>query len=114
MPAFSTVKYEDRNGEIHRIKVATNRVASCGPEPTGDVSTEILAKSSKTDREHGIRPRCLNLRRVVGTAPDDFFKYSKLPILTPAFFTTPGLEVGLTISVNGITWTIIGKVDEDY
>lgn len=114
MPAKVTTKYEADNGDIHGIILSPDFSAQAGTPPTGDVSSPIKAKVSKSNREFGIRPRGCRLSRIIGTAPDTFKKYAFLPVLTPAAFATAAFAIGATITIDGTDWTIAAKVGEDY
>lgn len=114
MPALAVTKYEDDTGSIHPFKLTAAYAAVAGTPPTGAVNDSIKPKISKTNREHGLRPRGVRLSRTVGTAPDTFKKYGFLPVLTATGFVGATFAEGSTITIDGVDWTIIGKVAEDY
>lgn len=112
--AFTTTKYESDDGIIHPIRIATDRVAAAGTAPTGAVSSNAYAKISKTNREFGIRPRGVRLVRTLGTAPLTFKRYSFVPVLTAEAFDTDAFDPGAQVTVDGVAWTVAGRVPEDF
>lgn len=108
--AFVSTRYQADNGDIHPIRLSLETAAAAGAAPTGDITSPIRAKVSKTNREFGLRPRGLVLSRDVGTAPDIVKRYKFLPILTATAFQNP--PGGYTI--NGVAWEVVGKEPEDY
>lgn len=114
MVANAVVKYESNSGQIYQLSLNPDRAAAAGTEPTGGVTSDIKAKVSKSNREFGIRPRGVRLSRVVGTAPDTFRKYSFLPVLTPVAFATADFQLGATITIGGVVWTVVVRIGEDF
>lgn len=112
--AFTTTKYESDDGIIHPIRIDSERVAAAGTAPTGAISSNAYAKISKTNREFGIRPRGVRLVRTLGTAPLTFKRYSFIPVLTSTAFDTDAYDPGATLTVDGVQWTIAGRVQEDF
>lgn len=106
-------KYESNSGGIHAIRLSTDTLAIAGTPPAGAVNRDIFATVSKTNREHGLKPRGVNGQRLVGTAPDQAAKYKFLPVLTPAEFASAAFQLGVTFSYGGFTWTIIARIEED-
>lgn len=103
-------KYEDDDGNIHRIRMSTARVTAAGGAPAGDVDDDLDAKISRGAREFGLRPRYLTLTRVVGTAPNQFRARTKLPVLTSTAFD--GFNAEDTVTIDSVQWTVAGKVPE--
>lgn len=91
----------------------TLRYAAAGTEPTGAVNAKGSAIVSKTKREFGLRPRGVVLSRLVGTAPDQFKKYSFLPVLLASEFGTGNFTEGSTITIDSVAWTVTSLVEED-
>lgn len=108
-----TTKYEDEDGGIHPIRLASTHSSVAGTPPTGAVDSNISAKVSKSSRSYGLRPRGVRLSRIVGTAPDQFKRYTFLPVLTPTALAGSGFNVGSTITIDGVAWTVAKKVPED-
>lgn len=106
--------YEANSGEVHIITLSADRLAQAGTPPAGTATSNIRAKVSKSNREYGIRPRGVTLARVIGTAPDQFTKYSFLPVLTAADASAAGFQLGGTITIGTIAWEIVGIVGEDF
>lgn len=114
MVAKTVTKYEADSGDIHGILLHPDKAAVAGSPPTGDVSSPIKAKISKTNKEYGIRPRGVRLARIIGTAPDTFKKYAFLPVLTSAAMGTPAFAIGATITIGGVAWIVVSHEGEDY
>ena len=112
--AFTNTRYEADNGDIHPIRIDSTRVAAAGAAPTGAITSSVKVKISKTGREYGIRPRGLRLTRTLGTAPDTFKRSTFLPILSEAVFNAQATGDDQTKEIGGVTWTVAGKVPEDF
>ena len=108
------VKYEDDNGTIYSLRMSPDFAAQAGTEPTGGVSTDVKPKISKTNREHGIRPRGVRLGRTIGTAPDTFTRYTFLPVLTQTEFNSAAYAIGATITIGTTAWEVVSKQGEDF
>lgn len=114
MAMINRYKYEADDGSIHNIKMTADRFAAAGTEPLGNVDDEVIVKQSKANTEHGIRPRSVTLVRTVGTPPDEFKKYTTLPVLSIADFALPAFAVGATITIGGVAWEIVIRNKEDF
>ena len=114
MPMVDRYKYEANDGSIHTIKMTAERFAAAGTEPVGNVDDEVIVKQSKSNTEHGIRPRSVTLVRTVGTPPDECKKYTTLPVLSIADFALPAFAIGATITIGGVAWEIIVRNPEDF
>lgn len=114
MAVLSTGKYESDSGAIHKISLSPDRLAAAGTQPTGNVSTDIRAQISKSNREFGIRPRYVTLSRTIGTGTNAYKRYTTLPVLTPTEFASAAFQLEATITIGGIEWTIIARSREDY
>ena len=108
------VKYEDDNGDIYLMRMSPDFAAEAGNEPAGGVTTDVKPKISKTNREHGIRPRGVRLARTLGTAPDTFTRYTFLPVLTQVQFLSPAYALGASITIGTTAWTVVSKQGEDF
>jgi hypothetical protein len=94
--------------------MASDRIAVAGAAPGGAVDSPIKVKISKSNREFGIRPRGVQLRRPVNpTATDKIFR-SFLPVLTETAFNSNTFALDAQVTIGGVAWKIIGKVQEDY
>jgi hypothetical protein len=108
-----TTKYEDEDGNIHPIRLNSTHSAVAGTPPSGAVDSDISAKVSKSSRAYGLRPRGVRLSRIVGTSPDQFKRYSFLPVLTPTALAGSGFNIGSTITIDSVAWTVAKRVAED-
>ena len=113
MPTVPTL-YEANSGDVHAIRLDSDRLAVAGTPPTGNATSNIKASVSKTNRSHGIRPRGVRLGRIIGTPPDTATKYAFLPVLTATAFSGAGFQLGATITYKGFTWTVVARLEEDY
>lgn len=114
MPALVTVKYEGDDAQVYSLKMTADFAAAAGTEPTGGVTSDIKPKISKTNREHGIRPRAVRLVRTVGTAPDTFKKYALLPVLTAVEWNSGAFGPGAVINVGAVQYEVSSRLAEDY
>jgi hypothetical protein len=114
MPAQVRTKYESDNGAIYLMKLSPNYALAAGTSPAGAINREITVKVSRSRREIGLSPRHAVLGRTVGTAPNTFVKYTKLPLRSIADFTSATYAKGQPISVGSTTWEVYGKVAEDF
>lgn len=114
MPTLDTVKYEGNDGTVYNLSLTTDFAIAAGTEPAGGVSSDIKPKISKSNREHGIRPRGVRLVRTVGTAPDTFKKYAFLPVLTAVEWASGAFAPGAAVNVGTIAYTVSSRLDEDY
>jgi hypothetical protein len=112
--AFSTSKYESDEGNIHPIRIKTERLAAAGTAPTGAITSNAYAKISKTNREFGIRPRGVRLARTLGTAPLTFKRYAFVPVLTGEVWDGAAYDPGETLAVDGVDWQVVARVPEDF
>ena len=114
MAILTSTSYESDSGDIHKITLSDERTTVAGTAPTGAINSDIKVKVSKGNKEFGIRPRMVQLSRVVGTGEDAARLYSNLPVLTPADFDSAAFAIGAEITIGGVIWTIISKSPEDY
>lgn len=114
MAALIRTKYEADSGLIHPLKLTPDYAAAAGTEPAGDPNSRIKAHISKSNRQHGLRPRGVTLARTVGTAPDTFVKYTFLPLRSQADATSAAYNTGASVTVAGSTWEVVGYSPEDY
>lgn len=110
--AFEVVKYEAESGTIHPLRLDDARASVAGPAPAADIdSGAATVKISKSRGQFGIRPRGVRLVRTVGTAPNQFKKYTFLPCLTPARYNA--LTRGTDVTIGGTSWEVSKQVPED-
>jgi len=114
MPVLTNTKYEGNDGQIYSIKLTADYASAAGDPPAGGVTTDIKPKISKTNREHGIRPRGARLVRTIGTEPDTFKKYTFLPVLTLTAWSSAAYSPGTAINVGTVAYTVISRIGEDY
>ena len=114
MAVLSTVKYEGNDGQVYNIKLTADFAVAAGTEPTGGVTSDIKPKLTKSDREHGIRPRGVRLVRTIGTAPDQFKKYATIPVLTAVEWNSGAYAPGAAINVGTTAYTVVSRISEDY
>lgn len=114
MPTLDDVKYEGDDGTVYNLKLTPDFAVAAGTEPVGGVSTKIKPKVSKSNREHGIRPRGVRLVRTVGTAPNTFKKYAFLPVLTAVEWNSGAYAPGAAINVGTTAYTVSSQLAEDF
>lgn len=107
-------KYETNAGAIHPIVLKPVTFSAAGDPPAGAVTQSVKVQISKSKRAYGIKPRMLVLSRTQGTGELSFKTISYLPVLTPTDFNAADAQVGQTIVVGTITWTIVGRTEEDF
>jgi len=109
---MKNTKYKADGGTIHPIRVRQATFAAIqGTEPTGDVSSNVRAKISKSKREFGLRPRMVLIARTRGAGDDTFTEYATLPVLDPDDFNSVngGWVQGSNLSYKGQTWEIVAR-----
>ena len=111
---FTTTKYESDKALVHPIRIKTSRLAASGTPPEGAQTSDIIVKISKGNNEFGIRPRGVRCFRLIGTAPNQFKKYTFVPVLTLDSFASATYSVGAQLTIDGVEWTVGGKRPEDY
>ena len=112
MARMKNTKYKADGGTIHPIRVRQATFATIqGTEPTGDISSNVRAKISKSKREFGLRPRMVLIARTRGTGEDTFTEYATLPVLDPEDFnsSTGGWVQGSSLSYKTQTWEIVAR-----
>jgi len=111
---MAITKYLADNDSVHKIRMAANRIAVAGAPPAGAIDSPVAVKISKSNRQVGIRPRGVRLSRPVNPAATDKIFYSFLPVLTPTALDTPAFAIDATITIGGVQWKVLSKVNEDY
>lgn len=111
--SFTVTKYQSDNGLIYRIRLKADRVTVAGTAPTAVVDSNSTVKVSKSSREFGVKPRGVLLQRILGTAPDTFKKTTFLPVLTQTALDGATFNVGATITIGSVAWTILRHKTED-
>lgn len=112
--AFVQTKYEANNGEIYGIRLETLTAGAAGGAPAGAVTQPQNVQVSKGNREFGIRPRGVRLKRNAGTALVPSYRYKFLPVLTIAGAALAGFQKGATIQIGGTDWDVTAIIPEDY
>lgn len=112
MARMKNTKYKADGGSIHPIRVRQATFDTIqGTEPTGEVSSQVRAKISKSKREFGLRPRMVLIARTRGAGADTFTEYATLPVLDPDDFnsSTGGWVQGSSLSYKSQTWEIVAR-----
>jgi len=117
--AFTTRKYETDEGAIINLRMSEEYAAvAANTEPAGAVTLSIYAKKSKTNREFGLRPRGVRIavtgEVTVGDSTRNVKVFAFLPILTPTVFDSNAFDPGQTVAIDGVTWTVQSRVQEDF
>lgn len=107
-------KYQADDDEVHSIRLTQASIDAAGTAPTGAVTSDIMVKVSKSNREFGIRPRLVRLYRTLGTAPNQFNRYRVLPVLTKTAYDSAAFAKDAKITIGGIEWTVGSKEPEDH
>lgn len=112
MARMKNTKYKADGGSIHPIRVRQATYDTVlGTEPTGEVTSNVRAKISKSKREFGLRPRMVLIARTRGTGDDTYTDYATLPVLDPDDFnsSTGGWVTGSKLSYKSQTWEIVAR-----
>lgn len=112
--ALVTQRYTCDGGIVVGLRLSTEKAALSGTETTSPIDNKIKPKISKANNEFGLRPRYVIIARVVGTAPDTFRKYARLPVLQASDFALPTFAIGASITYKGFTWEITAQCPEDF
>ena len=113
MALRTTTKYQDNDDNVRRIVLSADYAAQAGTPPTGAIDVSGTVKVSKSTRAYGIKPRGVRLSRIIGTSPNQFKKYAFLPVLTQTAFDSSTYDVGATITIGSVAWTVAKKIGED-
>lgn len=114
MVARNSYKYEADAGSIHLMKLTPAIGGAGGTEPTGAVNSKIRPKLSKSNAEFGIRPRFVVAGLTVGTAPNTFTKYKRVPVFTATSFASAAYQPGATLAIDTVDHEIISAYPEDF
>lgn len=114
MAAKVAFKYEADSGSVHNMLLSGEIGAAGGAAPDGAVDSNIKPELYKSNRAYGIRPRFVQVSRTVGTAPDTFKKYKRIPVFTPTAFASAAFALGATVAVNNIDHVVVSRFGEDY
>lgn len=112
--AFTRTFYEADSGDIHPIRITPESLAAAGAVPAGPVTNNIPAKITKGNRQFGLRPRGVRIARQFGTAPDTFYRYRFIPVLSEASFGVAPFVINGSVTYDGAAWTVVNVVGEDY
>ena len=110
--AFETIGYQANDGEIYKLKIDSSAVTAAGGS-AGSPTSQVFVKNSKGNREYGIRPRQIILADIeftTGGRKASVYRY--LPVTTEAAWN--GFDEDGSVSINGTTYSVVGKRDEDY
>lgn len=126
MATFSNRNYETDEGNIFitRVEDLAGIDAVTGDPPVGERDEEMTVRIGRTEREAGIRPRFVTLKRAIGaqtTDPDPEIPgralvnsgsvYRRVAVLTSAHFDTISKDDPFT--VEGVAYVVSGKTNED-
>ena len=114
MPNRVKTKYQSNDDTIHVISLTPDYAAVAGTPPGGAVDSDIKVKVTKTNREHGIRPRGVRLYRFIGDPPEQAIRYGFLPVLTETAWEGAGFAPETTITIGSNTWKVLARQPEDY
>lgn len=114
MPARNSYKYEADGATIHLMKLSAAIGSAGGTEPTGAINSKIRPKLSKNNAEFGIRPRYVVAALTVGTAPNTFLTYKRVPVFTATAFASTAYQPGATLAINSVDHTIVSAYPEDF
>lgn len=103
---FINTRYDTDAGFTVKAKVDTASVVFAGTAPTSAIDIATSAIISRSKRTAGIHGRHAILSREIGTAPNQFTKYKRVLLLTPARATAVQALIGTTVEIGGVTWTI--------
>jgi len=108
--AFGRYIYESDSGVSFYIRMDTDQATEAGAVAgTPDIAAHVQVSGS--GRRYGIQPRHIVATRLVGVAPDQYTKSTRMPVCTPAAFAA--LADNAAIVINGTNYTIARKVDEE-
>jgi|SRR5579883_2198675 len=115
MGTFAKYAYEAEDGLIHPLRMSSaDAAAQTTAAATTGFTSNISAKRSLSGRQIGLKPRYLRLTKTqtAGTGAGQVTKilYDTIPVLKKADFTA--FTIGSTITINGVVWTILNKVNE--
>lgn len=114
MAAFIDTLYLSDNAVKHPIRLTPGYAAVAGSPPPSPATSSIKAKVTKSNREFGIRPRRVILSRTIGTGDNTFRKYAQLPVLTITAFNSDTFALGATVQIDGVSYEIVSKQNEDF
>lgn len=107
--AFGNYVYDSDTGTSFQIRLDTDQATIAGGV-AGPSDIPAHVRVSSTRRQFGVQPRHIIAKRLVGTAPNQLTRSTRLPICTPAAYS--GLSVGSAVTINGTAYTISAKVPE--
>lgn len=107
--AFGNYVYESDNGVSFQIRLDTDQATVAGAVAgASDIPAHV--RVSSTRRQFGVQPRHIIAKRLVGTAPNQLTRSTRLPICTPTAYS--GINVGSSVTINGTAYTVGAKVPE--
>lgn len=114
MPNRVKTKYQSNADDIHVISLTPDYAAQAGTPPGGAITSDIKVKVTKTNREHGIRPRGVRLYRFIGTPPDQAIRYGFLPVLTETAWEGATYAPEAEITIGSTAWKVLARQPEDF
>lgn len=105
--AFQTYAYTAEDGQVYKLKMKPDTATAGSFSATSGFTTNVYAKISKGDGEHGLRPRGVRLSREATATVGKF-----LPVATNA--AIEALVSAGTVTIDGETWNVVSSVAEDY
>lgn len=103
---FISTKYDTNGGFTVKAKIDTASVTFAGTAPATAIDIPVSAIISRSKRTAGIHGRHAVLSREIGTAPNQFTKYKRIMLLTPARATAVEALIGTTVQVGGQDWKV--------
>lgn len=108
--AFGRYLYESDSGVSFYIRIDKEQATEAGAvSGTPDVAAHVQISGSS--RRFGIQPRHVVASRLVGTAPDQYTKSTRMAVCTPAAFAA--IADNSAITIGGVQYTVSRKVDEE-
>jgi hypothetical protein len=112
-------KYAFDSGAIGSYRMSAAKAAvAANTAPTGAATTKARPSMSKNKREAGIKPRHVTLTRslTVTQGNDTVTKIFNgfLVILDPTVFAGNSFDIGASVTINSIVWTVADKFVESY
>lgn len=105
--AFSTFAYPAEDGQVYKLKMEADTAAAGGFASQSGFTTNVYAKISKGNAEHGLRPRGVRLSRVATATVSKF-----LPAVSNAIVEAL-VEAG-NVTIGGEAWVVTSAQAEDY
>ena len=105
--AIQSYAYTCDDGDVKRLRIDEETASAGGFSAQTGFNDRDSAKVSKSNREAGLRPRGVRLRREDGNA----IRYRFLPCATSA--TVDSLLSSATVTIGSNTWEVTSAVGEN-